>query len=155
MILIACRRNPADRAGLDKALRWATIWNKSFKTRTCLVYCYTLSIIKKIKNKRIIMSSCLNSNCLNFLTWNSSQKQQVLVCFKSFHEINPGQKLYQKYTAVGSEKVNDWMWSGFLLLLFCFVFCNASQTSTPTDQLFNEMGFFFFFFSSFFQMKPN
>ena len=34
---IACRRNPADQ--VDKVLRWAKIWSKNFKTRTCLDCC--------------------------------------------------------------------------------------------------------------------
>ena len=41
---IECRRNLVDRAGLDKALQWAKIWNKSFKTWTCLDCYYTLSL---------------------------------------------------------------------------------------------------------------
>ena len=34
----------ADRADLDKALRWAKMWSKGFKTRTCLdFFLYALS----------------------------------------------------------------------------------------------------------------
>ena len=40
-----CCRNLANWAGLDKAHQWAKIWNKSFKTKTCLDFCYTFSIM--------------------------------------------------------------------------------------------------------------
>ena len=40
--LIACCRNLAD-VGIDKALRWAKIWNKSSKTKSCLDFSLSLS----------------------------------------------------------------------------------------------------------------
>ena len=41
--LIACCRNLAD-VGIDKALRWAKIWNKSSKTKSCLDFSLSLSL---------------------------------------------------------------------------------------------------------------
>ena len=46
VILIVCSRNLADRAGLDKALRWAKMWNESFSNQDMfgllLYICYMI-----------------------------------------------------------------------------------------------------------------
>ena len=71
--LYVCRRNLADRAGLNKALRWSKIWNKSFKTGTCLGWWYTLSMSHHIDillvsfSPSVCLSVCLPLGCPQFV----------------------------------------------------------------------------------------
>ena len=45
--LIACHRNLADQAGLDKTLK-GKYFEYVFKTKTCLDFCYLLCVLYKI-----------------------------------------------------------------------------------------------------------
>ena len=56
--VIACRRNLVD-LGIDKALRWAKIWNKSVKTKpSCLDFSYNILSLPPSLPTTFVMHVC-------------------------------------------------------------------------------------------------